>query len=113
MEDRRFTAPVDEIEGTIDSVSAGGVTLEEYPGRKFQFSSVGMSAADMSARILDEHNDQTRGKRPFSLFAAIGNNYRPCRIYLTIIIYMNYLRSTSHGCTRWTSRHQLDRFHGI
>jgi hypothetical protein len=32
MEDRRFTAPVDEIEGTIDSVSAGGVTLEEYPG---------------------------------------------------------------------------------
>jgi hypothetical protein len=62
MNDRHFTAPVDEISGTVDEVSPGGVTLNEYPGRRFQFSSVGMSAADMSARILGEHNDMTRSE---------------------------------------------------
>jgi hypothetical protein len=60
MADRHFTAPVEEIEGTVASVSPGGLTLKEYPGRRFQFSSVGMSAADMNARILGEHNRMTR-----------------------------------------------------
>jgi hypothetical protein len=64
MNDRHFTAPVDEISGTVNEVSAGGVTLNEYPGRRFQFSSVGMSAADLSARILGEKNDMTRCFRP-------------------------------------------------
>src|ERR1035438_7911991 len=40
MNDRHFTEPVDEISGTVDEVSAGGITLNEYPGRRFQFSSV-------------------------------------------------------------------------
>ena len=40
MDDRHFTAPVDEISGTVDEVSPGGITLKEYPGRVFQFSSV-------------------------------------------------------------------------
>ena len=56
MQDRHFTAPVDEISGTVDEVSAGGINLNEYPGRLFQFSSVSTSAADMSARILGENN---------------------------------------------------------
>jgi hypothetical protein len=64
MQDRHFTAPVDEIAGTIDEVSAGGVTLKEFPGRRFQFSSVSTSAADMSARILGEQNNMTRCLRP-------------------------------------------------
>ena len=64
MTDRHFTAPVDEISGTVESASAGGITLKEYPGRHFQFSSVSTSAADMSARILGEHNDMTRCLRP-------------------------------------------------
>jgi len=38
MDNRRFTEPVEEISGTVASASAGGVTLEEYPGRRFQFS---------------------------------------------------------------------------
>ena len=38
----------------------GGITLKEFPGRVFQFSSVGMSAADMSARALGENNRLTR-----------------------------------------------------
>jgi len=59
MQDRHFTAPVDEISGTVDEVSAGGITLNEYPGRRFGFSSVGTSAADMSARILGEHNSMS------------------------------------------------------
>ena len=64
MNDRHFTAPVDEISGTVDEVSPGGITLNEYPGRRFQFSSVGMSAADMSAQILGENNEMTRCFRP-------------------------------------------------
>ena len=32
--------------------------------RRFQFSSVSTSAADMSARILGEKNDMTRSLRP-------------------------------------------------
>jgi hypothetical protein len=40
MTDRHFTAPVDEISGTVDEVSPGGITLKEFPGRVFQFSSV-------------------------------------------------------------------------
>ena len=55
MQDRHFTAPVDEIAGTVEEVSPGGIKLKEYPGRLFQFSSVSTSAADMSARILGEH----------------------------------------------------------
>ena len=55
MTDRHFTAPVDEISGTVEEASPHGVRLKEYPGRLFQFSSVSTSAADMSARILGEH----------------------------------------------------------
>ena len=58
MQDRHFTNPVEEIAGTVESASPGGVTLKEYPGRRFQFSSVSTSAADMSARILGEQNNQ-------------------------------------------------------
>jgi len=54
MTDRHFTAPVDEISGTVDEVSPHGMRLKEFPGRLFQFS-VSTSAADMSARILGEH----------------------------------------------------------
>ena len=69
MEDRHFTAPVDEVEGTVASVSPAGITLKEYPGRVFQFSSVGMSAADMSATpglsVLsnEKHLARTRQRR--------------------------------------------------
>jgi hypothetical protein len=64
MDDRRFTAPVEEISGTVDEASPGGITLKEYPGRRFQFSSVGLTAADMSARILGENNQMTRALHP-------------------------------------------------
>ena len=64
MTDRHYTEPVDEISGAVESASPGGITLKEYPGRRFQFSSVSTSAADMSARILGEKNDMTRCPRP-------------------------------------------------
>jgi hypothetical protein len=64
MNGRHFTAPVDEISGTVEEVSPGGITLKEFPGRVFQFSSVSTSAADMSARILGENNNMTRSLRP-------------------------------------------------
>jgi hypothetical protein len=59
MQDRHFTAPVDEISGTVDEVSPGGITLNEYPGRLFQFSSV-----------------STRGKHRFSQYATFVIHYR-------------------------------------
>ena len=31
MQDRHFTEPVDEISGTVEEASPGGVTLKEYP----------------------------------------------------------------------------------
>jgi len=62
MDQRRFTAEVDEVEGTVDAIGMGGFSLKEYPGRHFQFSSVGTSAADMSATVLREHNDWTRSQ---------------------------------------------------
>jgi hypothetical protein len=72
MNDRHFTEPVDEISGTVDEVSAGGITPNEYPGRRFQFSSVSTSAADMSARILGEKNDMTRSEMAAEVDARRG-----------------------------------------
>jgi len=62
MDNRHFTEPTEEIQGTVASVSPAGITLREFPGRVFQYSSVGLSAADMSARVLGENN--TRFLRP-------------------------------------------------
>jgi hypothetical protein len=38
MDDRRFTAPVEEISGTVASSGPYGVELKEFPGRRFRFS---------------------------------------------------------------------------
>lgn len=38
MDDRRFTAPVEEISGTVASSDSYGVELKEFPGRRFRFS---------------------------------------------------------------------------
>lgn len=53
---RHFNAPVDTIKGTVKRASAQGVELEEYPGRTFQFSSVGTSMADLTAEMLGRSN---------------------------------------------------------
>ena len=54
--DRRHTGETEEVEGSVAEVSARGVELKEHPGRKFSFSSIGMSAADLSSRVLGEKN---------------------------------------------------------
>ena len=59
---RHFNAPVDTIEGTVKSVSAAGVELEEYKGRTFHFSSVGSSMADLVADQLGRMNAGTRAQ---------------------------------------------------
>ena len=41
MDTRRFSEPVDEIAGTVESATPAGIKLREYPGRIFRFSSVG------------------------------------------------------------------------
>lgn len=62
MNQRHFTAPVDTIEGTVKEAGPGGVVLKEYPGRVFRFSSMGLSAADVSARVLGENNNPLSGR---------------------------------------------------
>jgi hypothetical protein len=57
---RRFTEEVQKIRGTIKAAGPTGVLLEEYPGRTFQFSALGMSMSDMSAVVLGEQNALTR-----------------------------------------------------
>ena len=52
VDERRFDAPVDKIEGTVRTASFRGVKLSEYPGRVFHFSSVGSSMADLVADTL-------------------------------------------------------------
>lgn len=57
---RRFTEATEEVDGTVEYASEGGVRLKEYPGRIFRFSSVGTSAADLAAAALGEHNSLTK-----------------------------------------------------
>lgn len=59
---RHFNAPVDRIEGTVRKASAEGVELEEYPGRVFHFSSLGMKMADLVAEELGRRNELTRAQ---------------------------------------------------
>jgi hypothetical protein len=56
---KHFNAPVDEISGTVDEVSPGGITLNEYLGRTFRFSSVSSSMADLTAEMLGRSNRVT------------------------------------------------------
>ena len=62
VDQRRFDAPVDKIEGTIKSASFHGVELSEYPGRVFHFSAVGSSMADLVADELGKSNEMTRAQ---------------------------------------------------
>ena len=59
---RRFTEDTERVQGTVKSVSRSGVELEQYPGRVFKLSSLGISAADVSARVLGENNNLTRSQ---------------------------------------------------
>ena len=62
MARKHFNASVDRIEGTVKSASSEGVELEEYPGRTFRFSSLGMKMADLVADELGRRNEVTRAQ---------------------------------------------------
>lgn len=62
FEQRRFTAPVERLTGTIKRATPSGIELEEYPGRTFNLSSIGTTAADLSAVALGQQNDLTRNQ---------------------------------------------------
>ena len=62
VDERRFDAPVDQLQGTVKSASFRGVELAEYPGRVFHFSSVGSSMADLTASLLGQSNSMTRAE---------------------------------------------------
>jgi hypothetical protein len=89
MNDRHFTNPVEEIAGTVDEVSPGGITLKEFPGRRFQFSSVSTSAADMSARILGENqvSPSLRTQRTSRARQAKAPSNHPCLAFLLALSF--------------------------
>jgi hypothetical protein len=62
VDQRRFDAPVDKVQGTVKSASFRGVELSEYPGRIFHFSSVGSSMADLVADTLGKSNKLNRSQ---------------------------------------------------
>jgi hypothetical protein len=62
VDQRRFDAPIDQLEGTIKSASFKGIELAEYPGRFFHFSSVGSTMADLTADLLGQSNSITRAE---------------------------------------------------
>lgn len=61
-DDRIFSADVTKTKGTVSEFSKAGVTLEEFPGRVFNLSSVGYSAADQSAAVLGEYNNWSKAQ---------------------------------------------------
>ena len=74
---KHFNAPVDTLEGTVKHASSEGIELEEYPGRTFRFSAVGLKMADLVADELGRHNDGSRSAgrtlvppRPGTTFSA-------------------------------------------
>jgi hypothetical protein len=62
VDERRFDAPVDKIEGTVMKASFQCIELSEYPGRVFHFSAVGSSMADLVADQLGKSNKMTRAE---------------------------------------------------
>ena len=79
VDQRRFDAPVDKIEGTIKSASFHGVELSEYPGRIFNFSAVGSSMADLVADTLGSKNNMTRAQAA----GLADNKLRERDVYLS------------------------------
>lgn len=56
---RRFTAKTETFKGTIKSANEYGVMLNEMPGRRFTYSSIGTGAADLAALSLNENHHLT------------------------------------------------------
>ena len=79
VDQRRFDAPIDKIEGTIKSASFHGVELSEYPGRIFHFSAVGSSMADLVADTLGSKNAMTRAEAA----GLADNKLRERDVYLS------------------------------
>jgi very-short-patch-repair endonuclease len=62
VDKRRFTGDIETVKGTVKQVSPKGLELSEFPGRTFKYSSLGMSAADLSAVVLGQNNQMTRSE---------------------------------------------------
>lgn len=71
-DDRQFSRDITKSTGTISNTDGAGIELEEFPGRKFQISSVGYTAADQSAIVLGEHNDWSKSQ----VASEVGNRQR-------------------------------------
>jgi very-short-patch-repair endonuclease/endonuclease YncB( thermonuclease family) len=76
---RRFTGKVDNITGTVKAISSKGVELNEFPGRTLKYSSLGMSAADLSAVVLGQKNNLTRSE----VATEVNQRQRAANAYLS------------------------------
>jgi hypothetical protein len=61
---RHFNAPIDTIEGTVKEATAGGIELEEYPGRTFQFSGDKTRCRSSAAHKTPRARGRSRPPRP-------------------------------------------------
>jgi len=73
---KHFNAPVERIEGTVESVEGLDVRLKEYPGQTFRLSSVGGSMADLTAEMLDG-KDVVPPRRAHNISRARGEEAAP------------------------------------
>jgi very-short-patch-repair endonuclease len=81
---RRFTGKTENISGTVKAITSRGLELNEFPGRTLKYSSLGMSAADLSAVVLGQKNNLTRSevadevtKRQKEAFSYLSNKLKP------------------------------------
>jgi very-short-patch-repair endonuclease len=59
---RHFTGETEQIKGTVKYANNHAVELSEFPGRTFKYSSLGMSAADMAAVVIGQHNNYNKSE---------------------------------------------------
>jgi very-short-patch-repair endonuclease len=81
---RIFTGETEQANGTVDSLQGTQFTVKELPGRKFNLSAVGTSAADMAAIAIGENNSLTRAEvaqtvaeKQANLYKYLGNALKP------------------------------------
>lgn len=99
-DDRRFTGKIERTEGTIKAITNKGIELEELPGRTFSFSGLGMSASDLSAAVLRDHNNYNKSQ----VAEEVDSRSKASRDYISNILAPGTKVSLTipYGSTDWS-----------
>lgn len=81
---RLFSGETDKVSGTIASLRGSSFTINELPGRTFDLSAVGTSAADLAAIAIGQDNSLTREQvnktveeKQATLYKFLGARLKP------------------------------------